>query len=108
MSPAETMTDPALSPEQAEREAKFFALLSSETRLRILALLGEQGPTVVGEIAEGVGISTSAVSQHLNHLRLGGLVERARKAQHQLYSLSATGREVRLRQAPEKAGVLFR
>jgi len=66
--------------------AKLLRLLASAPRLRLLCLLveGEQG---VLELAAKVGLSQSAMSQHLALLRTAGLVSTRRDAQRVLYSL---------------------
>ena len=54
-----------------------FKALSDETRLRLLTLLADQGPDgalCVGALARRLGVSQSAVSQHLGVLRMAGLV----------------------------------
>ncbi|WP_084396654.1 ArsR/SmtB family transcription factor [Henriciella aquimarina] len=54
--------------------------MASETRLKILCSLS-RGEMAVTDIAEAVGQSLSAVSQHLAKLRVEGLVESRREAQ---------------------------
>lgn len=59
--------------EQVERAADAFRLLSDPTRMKIMwALL--QGETSVACLAELVGATPTAVSQHLSKLRLAGIV----------------------------------
>jgi DNA-binding transcriptional ArsR family regulator len=69
-----------------ERLADAMKALASETRLRILALLGRH-PLCAGAIARKTGISPSAASQHLRVLRATGLVEDCRRGNHVHYSL---------------------
>lgn len=57
--------------------AALFSTLSDANRVRIVAALAEKELNV-GEVAELVGLSHSAVSHHLRHLRQMRLV-RARK-----------------------------
>lgn len=59
--------------------AELFKVLSVASRIRIIELLKERGPTGVNELAEEIGISPSAVSQHLKVLRYAGLVRGERK-----------------------------
>ena len=57
--------------------ARVFKALSDETRLRLVMLLAEQGPDgalCVGALAKRLGVTQSAVSQHLAVLRAAGLV----------------------------------
>jgi ArsR family transcriptional regulator, virulence genes transcriptional regulator len=54
--------------------------MANETRLRILCVLFE-GEMPVNQIAEAVGQSLSAVSQHLSKLKAEGLVTSRRDGQ---------------------------
>lgn len=67
--------------------ADFLALLSSRPRLLILCHLSESGELSVGQLSERVGLSQSALSQHLARLRAEGLVSFRRQAQTLYYSL---------------------
>lgn len=63
--------------DEVKELARLFKALSDETRLRLLKLLNEQGPEgalCVGALAMKLGITQSAVSQHLAILRATGLV----------------------------------
>ncbi|MFO8184245.1 MAG: metalloregulator ArsR/SmtB family transcription factor [Candidatus Aegiribacteria sp.] len=68
------------------RLADVMKALASETRLRMLALLGRH-PLCAGAIARKTGISPSAASQHLRILRSAGLVDDTRRGSHVHYSL---------------------
>lgn len=59
-------------------------LLAEPTRLRLLHLL-QQGDQCVGDLAEAVGASGPAVSQHLARLRRGGLVANRRDGNRIFY-----------------------
>lgn len=61
--------------------------LSNETRLLVLCQLS-QGEMSVGQLNEAVGLSQSALSQHLARLRADGLVDTRRDAQSILYRLA--------------------
>ncbi|MCB9979481.1 MAG: winged helix-turn-helix transcriptional regulator [Rhodospirillales bacterium] len=61
--------------------------LSNEKRLQILCALYKSEKTV-GELEKIIGISQSALSQHLARLRKDGLVQTRRKAQSIYYSLN--------------------
>jgi len=66
--------------------AEVFSLLSDATRIRIiLALRGGELP--VGALAERVGKSPTAVSQHLAKLRWGKIVGARQEGTHVFYSL---------------------
>jgi DNA-binding transcriptional ArsR family regulator len=56
-------------------------LLSNEKRLLVVCQLAIAGEMSVGPLAEAVGLSQSALSQHLARLRADGLVETRREAQ---------------------------
>lgn len=66
--------------------AEVFSLLADGTRIRIiLALRG--GELAVGELAERVGKSPTAVSQHLAKLRWGKIVRARQDGNRVFYSL---------------------
>jgi ArsR family transcriptional regulator len=56
-----------------------FKVLGVETRIRIIDLLKYKGPLGAKSIAEVLGITTAAVSQHLKILKQAGLVRSERK-----------------------------
>lgn len=62
--------------------------LSNERRLKIVCTLYD-GEKSVGELEHIVGLSQSALSQHLARLRRDKLVSTRRKAQTIYYSLSS-------------------
>ena len=68
-------------------EAESFKVISVESRVKIIELL-KAGPLSVNTIAEALGISQSAVSQHLRVLKQAGLVADERKGYHIYYSLN--------------------
>src|SRR5690348_5731143 len=51
----------------------------------------ERGPLPVGEIARGLPVTRSAVSQHLKVLKHVGLVTSQRAANRQIYRIDAGG-----------------
>lgn len=61
--------------------------LSNERRLMIICAL-YKGEKSVGELEQIVGLSQSALSQHLARLRKDGLVETRRDAQTIYYSVT--------------------
>lgn len=65
---------------------RVFEALSSTTRRKILAYLGDSELTA-GEIAERFDISKPAVSQHLSVLENAGLVSREKRGQFVHYRL---------------------
>ncbi|WP_329455120.1 ArsR/SmtB family transcription factor [Streptomyces sp. NBC_01497] len=64
--------------------AAAFGLLSSAVRLHIVWILA-QGESDVTGLAERVGGSLPAVSQHLAKLKLAGLVRARREGRRQVY-----------------------
>ena len=75
-----------------DRDAELMVLLkalSDPTRLKIVKLLGRRGHAVcVNMLAASLGITQSAVSQHLRILRQAGLVEAERMGNFVHYSLN--------------------
>jgi ArsR family transcriptional regulator len=63
-------------------------LLSNERRLLVLCHLVEAGEMSVGALAEAVGLSQSALSQHLARLRADRLVSTRRDGQVLYYRIS--------------------
>lgn len=61
------------------KQAELFKVLSVESRIKIIDLLKQKGPLGVNDLSEALGITPSAVSQHLKVLRYAGLVHRERK-----------------------------
>ncbi|MEW6263277.1 MAG: metalloregulator ArsR/SmtB family transcription factor [Thermodesulfobacteriota bacterium] len=60
-------------------QAEMFKILGVETRIKIIELLKQKGPLGVNELSEALGVTPSAVSQHLKILRHAGLVRSERK-----------------------------
>jgi DNA-binding transcriptional ArsR family regulator len=56
-----------------------FKALSVETRVRIIELLKEKGPLGPKKIAQTIGVTPAAVSQHLKTLKQVGLVKSERR-----------------------------
>jgi ArsR family transcriptional regulator, lead/cadmium/zinc/bismuth-responsive transcriptional repressor len=69
----------ALTDHLIEEAARCFALLSDPTRLRILSFLLERDEASVTEVAQGIGVNRTNVSQHLSRLLSAGMVARRRK-----------------------------
>jgi len=63
-------------------------LLANEKRLLVLCRLALAGEMSVGALAEAIGLSQSALSQHLARLRADGLVANRREAQVLYYRIS--------------------
>lgn len=73
-----------------EHQAKLLPAMANEKRLQILKLISER-ELGVGELASMVGLSQSALSQHLAKLRADQLVVTRRDAQSVYYSTSHSG-----------------
>ena len=72
--------------------ARFFKALGDETRLRLVALLSQQEPgraMCVGRLARELGVTDSAVSQHLRVLKDLGLVHVQRRGYRLHYFLDS-------------------
>jgi len=70
---------------QAATAARMLKLLGNESRLLILCSLIAQGEMKVGDLVKAVGLSQSALSQHLALMRADGLVAFRRDAQTLYY-----------------------
>lgn len=79
-----TRGDADLSPELLQRAAGRFGLLASTMRLHIVWVLAH-GEMDVGGLADAVGGTLQAVSQHLAKLKLAGLVRSRREGRRQVY-----------------------
>jgi hypothetical protein len=74
---------PASALSRAELVVRFSAL-ADDTRLRILALLGEQGELCAQDIITALDLSQSAASRHLTQLSATGLPDRASPGKRQV------------------------
>ncbi len=75
------------------KSSELFKILSVDTRVKIIELLKSDGPLGTKEIAENIGITTAAVSQHLKILKLAGLVNNERKGYWIPYSIDEEAME---------------
>jgi DNA-binding transcriptional ArsR family regulator len=82
-----TRFDLGLFEESAGRAAALLRLLSNEKRLMVLCQLAD-GELSVGEIQSRVGLSQSALSQHLALLRDEGVVATRRESQTIYYRVA--------------------
>jgi len=73
--------------------SEMFKVLGVDTRVRIIELLKSRGPLGAKNIAELVGITPAAVSQHLKILRQSGLVRSQRKGYWIPYSIDEQAME---------------
>lgn len=72
----------------AERVADLLKALANARRLLILCQLAEWGETSVGKLSMAVGLSASALSQHLARMREEGLVVTRRDGQMIWYRIA--------------------
>lgn len=72
--------------EQSLDASALLKALANEKRLLIVCILS-QGEKNVGELEQVVGLSQSALSQHLARLRRDGIVNTRREAQTIYYSI---------------------
>ena len=70
--------------------AKLLAALANDKRLHILRIISRE-ETAVNDLAEQVGISQSALSQHLARLKSDDFVTTRRQAQNIYYSTNHPG-----------------
>jgi DNA-binding transcriptional ArsR family regulator len=77
----------SLSEDLDELEASILRALASRTRLRFVHALAT-GPCEVHDLAEALGLSQAATSQHLAALRAAGIVEATRDGRSVEYRLS--------------------
>ena len=69
--------------------SRLLKAMSNESRLVVLSTLAQDGEASVGALEPAVGLSQSALSQHLARLRRDGLVTTRRDAQTIYYSLAS-------------------
>lgn len=100
--------------DNTEKLVEIFKALSDPTRLRLVKLLNEcrpgvckGGPLCVNALAHQLGVTQSAVSQHLRILRQAGLVRGARKGTYMHYSLDPEGLDKYRRALRETLGEDF-
>jgi len=88
-------TDLADFESKAIEVADILRALANERRLQVLCVLMERGEASVGTLVERVGISQSALSQHLAKMRSEGLLGFRRDGQTLWYRI-ADGRVAEL------------
>lgn len=73
--------------QQAREAASLLKAMANECRLLVLCHLSVSGELSVGELVDRIGLSQSALSQHLAKLREEGLVGTRKEAQTVYYRL---------------------
>ena len=82
-------TKPAIKLNKRETQAvRIMQLLGDKTRYKIFKLLMSGDEMCVSEIADNLGISVSAVSQHFRSFEMIGLVDKERMGQKICYSIN--------------------
>src|SRR5437016_2508364 len=77
----------------AAEAARLLKLVANERRLLVLCRLASTGEATVGELAKTVGLSQSALSQHLALMREDGLVAFRRDGQSIHYRIADANAE---------------
>lgn len=72
----------------AARVADLLKAIGNQRRLMVLCKLVERGEMTVGDMADAVGLSQSALSQHLARMREEGLVAFRRESQTLWYRIA--------------------
>jgi len=75
----------------SKRLAELFGLLSNPNRVRLVEELSSRGEMDVNSLEQELGISHSAVSQHLTLLRAHRIVTERREGRHVFYRLAKDG-----------------
>ena len=86
--PASEQLDMEIFEKKATEVADILRALANERRLMILCKLVEWGEANVGQLAEAVGLSQSALSQHLARMREEGIVTSRRESQTIWYRIA--------------------
>jgi DNA-binding transcriptional ArsR family regulator len=74
--------------EENPEPSELFRILGARRRLAIIRILRHHGPIGAKRIADILGVTPAAVSQHLKALRHAGLVMGERHGYHVPYSLN--------------------
>lgn len=88
MKNASTRINPRALQAKAGQVADLLGALANDRRLLILCKLVETGEATVGALADDIGLSQSALSQHLARMREEGIVTFRREAQTLWYRIA--------------------
>ena len=88
--------DPSTFKTKAGDVATLLKAMANTRRLMVLCKLVEHGETTVGDLAREVGLSQSALSQHLAKMREEGLVAFRRESQTLWYRIADSRTETLL------------
>jgi DNA-binding transcriptional ArsR family regulator len=86
------------------QSAPVFAALGDETRLRLVARLGREGPLSIARLTDGTDVTRQAITKHLRVLADAGLAHGVRQGREQVWQLEAA----RLEEARRSLEVLAR
>jgi len=67
--------------------ARIFAALGDETRLRLVARLCDRGPTSITRLTAGTRITRQAITKHLRVMQTAGLVRSHRRGRESVWQL---------------------
>jgi len=81
-----TVSPQKIDQAEAAQVAEFFSALGDTSRVRIIAAL-TGGEMHVSALAETVGLSESAISHHMRHLRQMHLVKTRKNGRYVFYAL---------------------
>jgi DNA-binding transcriptional ArsR family regulator len=70
-----------------DRAVPVFAALGDETRLRLVARLGSDGPLSIARLTAGTDVTRQAVTKHLQVLAEAGLARGIRQGRERLWEL---------------------
>ncbi len=70
-----------------EGSAPVFAALGDETRLRLVARLGSEGPLSIARLTTGTTVTRQAITKHLYVLAGAGLARGTRRGRERLWEL---------------------
>ncbi len=71
----------------ARSDAPVFAALGDQTRLRLVARLGSDGPLSIARLTDGTDVTRQAVAKHLRVLAEAGLARSVRQGRERLWQL---------------------
>ena len=74
-------------PERLRVSAPVFAALGDETRLRLVARMGKEGPLSIARLTAGTDVTRQAVTKHLHVLAEAGLARGTRQGRERLWQL---------------------
>jgi DNA-binding transcriptional ArsR family regulator len=74
----------------AGNAALLFAALGDETRLRLVARLGAEGPLSIARLTDGTTVTRQGVTKHLRIMERAGLVHGARFGRERIWQLDTS------------------